>query len=248
MGEMTLREVRDEMLAKVEAGVSAQPYFLAKYADAIDAHLSKSGEPVGTMVVHEDREMVDNWGVVGLHYPVVGKLPAGDYLLYISAPPIAEPAQLVEAMDDASYRRGWHAGYNEGMTHKGTAEEAFQRGFDAALAHPRPAVPDCDKAERMLSELVDKIVPGLDTGDLLADAVTASRALDASPTGEQAGDVVRELLAREYDAFGQPDSAVFVREGNDIPDDWLIHVTTALRIAEQASAQTRPAAPESGGG
>lgn len=35
-----------------------------------------------------------------------------------------------------------------------------------------------DKAERMLSELVDKIVPGLDTGDLLEDAMTASKAID----------------------------------------------------------------------
>ncbi|MBB3227047.1 hypothetical protein FHW69_001648 [Luteibacter sp. Sphag1AF] len=52
-----------------------------------------------------------------------------------SFPPTVEQAGQV---DETSYRRGWHAGYNEGMTHKGTAEEAFQRGFDAALAQPRP--------------------------------------------------------------------------------------------------------------
>lgn len=38
--------------------------------------------------------------------------------------------------------------------------------------------------ERALTELVDKIVPDLDTGDLLADAATASKALDrAQPSG-----------------------------------------------------------------
>jgi hypothetical protein len=36
-----------------------------------------------------------------------------------------------------------------------------------------------DKMERALSQLVDKIMPGLDTGDILADARTASTALDA---------------------------------------------------------------------
>ena len=37
---------------------------------------------------------------------------------------------------------------------------------------------DCGKIERALAELVDKIVPGLETGDLLKDALTASHALD----------------------------------------------------------------------
>ncbi len=40
-----------------------------------------------------------------------------------------------------------------------------------------------DAMERALSELVDKIMPGLDTGDLLADAATASKALDTQPSG-----------------------------------------------------------------
>lgn len=39
-----------------------------------------------------------------------------------------------------------------------------------------------DKLERALSELVDKIMPGLDTGDIIADARTASSALDARKT------------------------------------------------------------------
>jgi hypothetical protein len=35
-----------------------------------------------------------------------------------------------------------------------------------------------DKVERALSELVDKIVPGLDTGDIIADAKAASEAMN----------------------------------------------------------------------
>ena len=48
----------------------------------------------------------------------------------------------------------------------------------AALAQ-QPARGADDAMERALTELVYKIVPGLDTGDLLADAATASKALDS---------------------------------------------------------------------
>lgn len=56
----------------------------------------------------------------------------------------------------------------------------------AQSAGPRPVADDA--MERALTELVEKIVPGLDTGDLLADARTASKALDraqpAAPVAE----------------------------------------------------------------
>ncbi len=50
--------------------------------------------------------------------------------------------------------------------------------FRAALAAPKQAEPDpLLEIETALSELVDKICPGLDSGDLLADARTASKNL-----------------------------------------------------------------------
>lgn len=55
-------------------------------------------------------------------------------------------------------------------------EEALPDGYDVAA---KPAADDA--MERALSELVDKIVPGLDTGDLVADAATASAALSTPP-------------------------------------------------------------------
>lgn len=60
----------------------------------------------------------------------------------------------------------------------------------AVIAAAQPAAPVAkpagdasDKLERALSELVDKIVPGLDSGDILADARTASKAID-TPAGD----------------------------------------------------------------
>ena len=64
----------------------------------------------------------------------------------------------------------------------------------AQSAWPRPVADDA--MERALTELVEKIVPGLDTGDLLADARTASKALDraqpaasAEPSKEECWDI-----------------------------------------------------------
>lgn len=51
--------------------------------------------------------------------------------------------------------------------------------------------------ERALAELVDKIMPGLDTGDLLADAATASKALDRDQPSGNAGELdERELFSK----------------------------------------------------
>lgn len=56
--------------------------------------------------------------------------------------------------------------------------------------------------ESALAELVDKIMPGLDTGDLLADAATASKALDAQPSGNSG----------ELPPLPKPDSYLFQHE------------------------------------
>lgn len=58
------------------------------------------------------------------------------------------------------------------------AKDARIAELTAEVERYRAASEFNDKAERMLSELVDKIVPGLDTGDLLEDAMTASKAID----------------------------------------------------------------------
>lgn len=57
--------------------------------------------------------------------------------------------------------------------------------FLARHFQPQPSgdAASCGAMERALAELVDKIVPGLDTGDLVADAATASKALSAQSSG-----------------------------------------------------------------
>lgn len=59
--------------------------------------------------------------------------------------------------------------------------EAAWRGYQAgraALQSQEPSDPTLPH-EQALAELVDKIIPGLDTGDLLADAKQASAALQS---------------------------------------------------------------------
>lgn len=59
------------------------------------------------------------------------------------------------------------------------------------FARPQPsgnAVHD-DAMERALTELVDKIVPGLDSGDILADASTAGAALDRTQASGNSGEL-----------------------------------------------------------
>jgi hypothetical protein len=53
---------------------------------------------------------------------------------------------------------------------------------DAPAGQPHPSA---DGIERVLSELIDKIAPGLDSGDIVADARTASIALDRPNSAAQ---------------------------------------------------------------
>lgn len=74
----------------------------------------------------------------------------------------------------------------------GAEPDGYEYHFKSALsewlaAQPQPSG-NADRQtfhamESALSELVDKIIPGLDTGDLLTDAIAASKALDAKPSG-----------------------------------------------------------------
>lgn len=99
-----------------------------------------------------------------------------------------------------------------------------------------------DKAERMLSELVDKIMPGLDTGDLLADAVTASRALDAVlSTVEQSGEAVDEKIEAIIACLG--DDAATLRNRNP-EDEMAANMDEAARLLS-ALAHSRPAREQS---
>lgn len=96
----------------------------------------------------------------------------------------------------------------------------------------QPALPTddgfCDKAERMLAELVDKIMPGLDTGDLLADAVTASRALDATfSPAEQSGEAVDEKIEAVTACLG--DDAATLRDRNP-EDEMAANMDEAARL------------------
>lgn len=104
----------------------------------------------------------------------------------------------------------------------------------------RPALPTddgfTDKAERMLAELVDKIMPGLDTGDLLADAVTASRALDAGrSTVEPPGEAVDEKIEAVIACLG--DDAATLRDRNP-EDEMATNMDEAARLLS-ALAQAR---------
>lgn len=56
----------------------------------------------------------------------------------------------------------------------GTALDIYRAMLAAASAAPQAR----DAAERALAELIDKLCPGLDTGDTLADAAKASAAID----------------------------------------------------------------------
>lgn len=68
---------------------------------------------------------------------------------------------------------------SEDATQEVTIEEL--RRIARALLARHGVQPAVDSAmERVLAELVNKIVPGLDTGDLLADAATASKALGSA--------------------------------------------------------------------
>lgn len=55
--------------------------------------------------------------------------------------------------------------------------------------------------EHALSELVEKIVPGLDTGDLLADAATASKALDRD---QHVGDIDVVDIGQTIESKSEP--------------------------------------------
>lgn len=113
--------------------------------------------------------------------------------------PYPNPAEVTPAMragferlfHEARTRRHGTLARNESGAYRDLWVAAdwlfYQRAWaDALAAQPQPsgnAVSD-DAMERALSELVDKIVPGLDTGDLVADAATASKSLDrGQPSG-----------------------------------------------------------------
>lgn len=67
-------------------------------------------------------------------------------------------------------------------------------------AAPQPAEPDPTLPyEQALSELIDKIVPGLDSGDTLADAQTASAALSAKPVRGPSDDDLTDFMWRYAD-------------------------------------------------
>lgn len=63
-----------------------------------------------------------------------------------------------------------------------TLEGALAEFESQCAASPVAAIYDIEKA---LSELIDKICPGIDSGDLLADAAYASRILGATPPASQ---------------------------------------------------------------
>lgn len=63
-----------------------------------------------------------------------------------------------------------------------TTRMGISSGSIDLYAAPQPAERDPTLPyEQALSELIDKIIPGLDSGDILADAQTASAALTAEP-------------------------------------------------------------------
>ena len=62
----------------------------------------------------------------------------------------------------------------------GQANSPDIRAIVRAIHAQQPVSGADDATERALAELVDKIMPRLDTGDLLADAATASKTLDSA--------------------------------------------------------------------
>ena len=63
-------------------------------------------------------------------------------------------------------------------------------------AAPQPKADASLPFEAALSELIGKIVPGLDTGDILADARVASSSLSATPSAKSLTDDWRNLMER----------------------------------------------------
>jgi len=110
----------------------------------------------------------------------------------------------------------------------------------AQSAWPRPVADDA--MERALTELVEKIVPGLDTGDLLADARTASKALDraqpaasAEPEQYKTDDELGGVLAAIRHYGGQK-----WMEGRGVADDDLKNVREAWdAVYERVQALAR---------
>ncbi|GHC58721.1 hypothetical protein GCM10010096_34840 [Alcaligenes pakistanensis] len=88
----------------------------------------------------------------------------------------------------------------------GQANSSDIRAIVRAIHAQQPVSGADDAPERALAELVDKIMPGLDTGDLLADAATASKTLDSA---KQDADKVDAALAEMVHAM--------FRSGNSVP-------------------------------
>lgn len=125
-----------------------------------------------------------------------------------------------------------------------TSAEGLIRAVLAKLG--QPADSDADQIERALSELVDKIVPGLDSGDLVADAKEASRHLDQRAPSEAGAVPVFRLTMRggepEFDptepAFKLPDGEYDLyatlppREDDEHEDDNPMRLAIALDFAD----------------
>lgn len=85
-----------------------------------------------------------------------------------------------------------------------------------------------ERIERALCELVDKIVPGLDTGDILADARTASDTLDAVSVAHPVAIVYRK-------GFGLG-SISWTKRGiaADLPDNAPLYAATDVKRTDAA--------------
>lgn len=150
----------------------------------------------------------------------------------ITQPVLTEPgiqALWNEACKDSPKNPGWKRHIR------------FARAIEQALSKLHTPVADSTlPLEKALHELVSKIAPGLDTGDLLQDAQRASAMLDAiqasAPVAGEAknypGDNVAERLDKMAD--GQPPGSQAQSDLYAAATIWRKHI--AHRAAPQASA------------
>lgn len=163
---------------------------LGVIADAIDAHLAKAGETIHVNATDSDDSIL-------YVYPP-GRVKAGDKLY--AAPPSAEPAQTVEAVDalQLCITELLHDGVPTDPVHP---RRVALNAAEAALAHPRPT----GEVVALLAEAKSKLARAVGTAeagpsklwkyDVNSAAWDIKRAIDAlsAPTGEQAGEVDKQV-------------------------------------------------------
>lgn len=116
---------------------------------------------------------------------------------------------------------------------------------NAIVAAPQPinAQRDAILYERALSELIDKIVPGLDSGDILVDASVASVALDQPTSAQPAASA--EPRPDELAYFVDWNTKAATNESEVPPYDIARHAWLAgIRFADLFPVAAQPSVPD----